>query len=251
MNREAPISSITAGPPRPTAASILQDDDSLPTSTSSNTITFTLSRTVKSSLGSTSLSLSSPNPEVSSPPPTTEPPEEPASRTNLGAGLGAGLGGAVALLTGIAIFICWRRRQKQVKGSETPYHEMDAHDSTYRHNSMLFPAELNEEDSKKSMEPAELPAKLPPGPYELQGDIAPIAHGHAPPTSGKNAMIRHHEKPESGDSNLIPEKPGSDATTPSSPPGHLKRAEMGVKRPAAMTRPDSTQSQGGPWHDRF
>ncbi|KAI4276752.1 MAG: hypothetical protein LQ337_002278 [Flavoplaca oasis] len=248
MNREAPISSITAGPSR---ASIIQDDDSLPTSTSSNTIAFTLSRTVKSSISSTSLSLSSPNPEVSSPPPTTEPPEEPASRTNLEAGLGGGLGGAVALLTSIAIFLCWRRRQKQAKASETPYHEMDAHDSTYRHNSMLFPAELNEEDSKKSMEPAELPAKLPSGPYELQGDIAPIAHGHAPPTSGKNATIRLHEKTESGDTTLISEKPGSDATTPASPSGDPKKAEMGVKRPAALNRPDSTHSQGGPWHDRF
>lgn len=203
MDREAPISSITAGPPRSTAASTIQDDDpSLPTSTSSGTITYTLRRTVSLSPSSTNPSSSSPNLEASTIPPATE---ETASHSNLGAGLGGGLGGAAALLIGLGIFICWRRKGKQVKESEDLYHEMDAHDSTYRHNSMLFPAELNEEDSKTSMEPAELPTKLPPGPYELQGDSTVMTHNRASPTSSN----------------------------------------------VAQNRPDSTQSQGGPWHDSF
>lgn len=249
MDREAPISSITAGPPRSTAASIIQDDDpSLPTSTSSGTITYTLRRTVSSSPSSTDPSSSSPNPEASTIPPATE---ETASHSNLGAGLGGGLGGAAALLIGIGIFICWRRRGKQVKESEDLYHEMDAHDSTYRHNSMLFPAELNEEDSKTSMEPAELPTKLPPGPYELQGDSTVMTHNRASPTSSNDAKTRPHDKPELGDTCLTPDKIASSVTTPASNSSDLKDADMRVKRPLAQNRPDSTHSQGGPWHDSF
>ncbi|KAL9000680.1 MAG: hypothetical protein Q9169_000716 [Polycauliona sp. 2 TL-2023] len=225
MDRGAPISSVIAGPPRSTAASLVQDDDpSLPTSTSSNTLTLTLRRTVSSSPSSTNPSFSSPTTEPLTILPATD---KSASHSKLGAGLGGGLGGAAALLIGAAIFMYWRRRGNYAKESETPYHEMDAHDSTYRHNSRLFPAELTE--SKKSMEPAELPAKLPPGPYELQGDTttAAISHDRAPSLSTNDAKIRTHEKSELFGDTLHPNDPGSDGRTPASDSNGVKN--VGVK----------------------
>ncbi|KAL8853946.1 MAG: hypothetical protein Q9221_001254 [Calogaya cf. arnoldii] len=229
-----PISSVIAGPVRPT-------------SISSGTLTSTRRRTISSSPSSINPSFSSPNPEASTIPEATE---KTVSHSNLGAGLGGGLGGAAALLIGIAIFFCWRRRGKQGKGSEDTNHEMDAHDSTYLNNSMLFPAELTEE-SKPPIGPAELPTKMPPGPYELQGDSTVNVDNQASPTSSNGANIKLQNGPELGDTGPNPDKLAPSVTTPASNSGYLKDAKIGVKRPLAQNRPDSTSSQSGPWHDRF
>ncbi|KAL8655949.1 MAG: hypothetical protein Q9226_002841 [Calogaya cf. arnoldii] len=241
-----PISSVIAGPVRPT-------------STSSGTLTSTLRRTISSSPSSINPSSSSPNTEASTIPEATE---KTVSHSKLGAGLGGGLGGAAALLIGIAIFFCWRRRGTQVKGSEDTNHEMDAHDSTYLNNSMLFPAELAEE-SKPPIGPAELPAKMPPigpaelptkmppGPYELQGDSTVNVDNQASPTSSNGANIKLHNRPELGDTGPTSDKLAPSVASPASNSGDLKDAKMGVKRPLAQNRPNSTSSQSGPWHDRF
>ncbi|KAL8786646.1 MAG: hypothetical protein Q9213_002675 [Squamulea squamosa] len=245
MNREPPISSITAGPPRATASSNIEDDDpSLPTSTSSGTLTLTLRKTVTSSrsslsstslLGPSSLSVnsSSANTQTSDIPPAT------GNHSNLGAGLGGGLGGAAALLIGIAVFIFYRRRQKPSIESNVKYHEMDAHDSTYQHNSMLFPAELTNEDSKTSMEPAELSPKTAPafGPYELPGGDEAVGAAQVPVASSNNVENSHQEKPKLGDTTTVSELSG------------LQDTEVKVRRPLAQKRPDSHSS--GPWHDNL
>ncbi|KAL8771836.1 MAG: hypothetical protein Q9209_002774 [Squamulea sp. 1 TL-2023] len=242
MNREPPISSITAGPPRATAASNIEDDDpSIITSTSSGTLTLTLRKTVTpsrsslrstSSLGPSSLSVNSSSANA---PQTSDIPPATGHHSKLGAGLGGGLGGAAALLIGAAIFILCRRRQKPSTESDVKYHEMDAHDSTYQHNSMLFPAELTNEDSKTSMEPAELSPKTAPafGPYELPGDDKAVG---VPVASSNSVENTHQEKPKMGDTTTVSEL------------SSLQDTEANVRRPLAPKRPDS---HSGPWHDNF
>lgn len=245
MKRGAPYSSTTAGPPRSTAASIMQDDDpDLPTSTRSGTITSTLRRTVSSSPSSTIPSSSSPNAAVSTNPPPAA--KDDVSHSHLGAGLGGGLGGAAALLIGTAIFIYWRRGLKQIKESKHHYQEMEAPGPTYGHTLTLSPAELTAGAGNTWMEAAELPTKMPPGPSELQGDTAFMTNKTASPTSSDVAEIPVHDKPELADTSVIPGKvasPSSDRTD---------AGEMRLQRPLLPpNRPDSAHSQAGPWHDRF
>ncbi|KAL8922409.1 MAG: hypothetical protein Q9172_003565 [Xanthocarpia lactea] len=237
LSGDKPYSSITAGPPRATGASILRDDDpSLPTSTTFRSFTTTVRRTVSSSRSSSNPSPPSPssfNPSSSNPNPqqsTIPPVTEAASHSNLGAGLGGGLGGSAALVTGIAVFICCRRRYKRVKEGVDTHQEMDADNSTHRPNSMLFPAELAHEESLAWKEPAELSpqaAELPPGPYELPGDATTIVDDRGPPTISDNAEIRLQHKPELRD--------------PSD-------TDVEVKRPLAQKR---MGSGSGPWQDDY
>ncbi|KAL8736689.1 MAG: hypothetical protein Q9166_000055 [cf. Caloplaca sp. 2 TL-2023] len=230
MNREAPFSSITAGPASATAASILGDDDpSAPTSTSLDTLTYTLRKTV-----------SKPSTQPSIPPQnSTLGPQntEATHRSNLGAGLGGGLGGATAaILIATAIAIYWKRKHRRAEKGENKYHEMESQDPTHRHNSMLFPAELTHEDSKASLKPAELSsitAKPVTGPYELHAEDKAIEK------SSDDVKATPSDKTE------------VDNTSMASDLSDLKEAEAKLKRPLAQNRPDSTYSQSGPWHDSY
>ncbi|KAL8800094.1 MAG: hypothetical protein Q9182_005406 [Xanthomendoza sp. 2 TL-2023] len=267
LTREAPFSSITAGPSSSTAAPSLDDDDDDddedgPTSTTRNTFTLTLRRTVTSSPSTLPTTLAQ-TIVVQTTGAAHSPVTEAAHHSNLGAGLGGGLGGAAAVLVGIAIFFYSRRKKKRVskdKGSD--YHELDHPDPTHRHNSTLFPAELNCEDSKVPPVPAELGSKttiMPVGPYELQGDTEVIHQGA---TSGN-----HHDSLLSEISAIPPaysrdikttkakdnaqDNPRSKHTTIDSDLSDIKGTAALAHRPSAQVRPESTSSRSGPWHDTY
>ncbi|KAL8812240.1 MAG: hypothetical protein Q9200_001181 [Gallowayella weberi] len=240
MTREAPFSSITAGPSSSTAAPVMNDDDdneSGPTSTTRGTFTITLRKTVSSSL-STLPSTLPPTTEAARPPVT-----EAAHHSSLGAGLGGGLGGAAAVL---------------INGG-SKYHEMDATDPTHRHNSTLSPAELNCDDSKVPPVPAELGSNtttLPGGPYELQGDTgviselatsgnhqdSPLSETTATPPANSRDIKTTKAKDNAQDS------PGLNDTTIDSDLGDTKGTAAQTHRPSAHGRSDS---QAGPWHDTY
>ncbi|KAL8701796.1 MAG: hypothetical protein Q9224_000343 [Gallowayella concinna] len=266
MSREAPFSSITAGPSRSTAAPLQDDDDSSePTSTTSDTFTLTLRRTVSSSS-------STPSPTL---PPTTEathpPPMEAPHHSNLGAGLGGGLGGAAAVLMGIALFFYSRRKQRRVSVDEgSKYHEMDTPDAAHRHNSRLFPAELHYEDSKVSLAPAELGSSkttaAPVGPYELQGDLYEM-EGDTEAIAKDGDSGGHQDKPLSENTTTSPtyssdikttkakessrDSPIVDDMTIVSDLSDIRGTAARGHRPSAQNRPDSTYSPSGPWHDNY
>lgn len=150
------------------------------------------------------------------------------------------------MLIGIAIFIYWRRGLKQIKESKNHYQEMEAPGPTYRHTLTLSPVELTADAANTWVEPAELPAKMPPGPSELQGDTAFMTNKSASPTSSNVAEIPVHDKPELGDTSVNPEKVASNSSE------RRDTAETRLQRPLfPPNRPDSAHSQAGPWHDRF
>ncbi|KAI4238790.1 MAG: hypothetical protein L6R40_005645 [Gallowayella cf. fulva] len=267
MSREAPFSSITAGPASATAAASgtndddNSDDSSGPTATTRATSTLTLRRTVLSSPRSSTLTMGIPPAATEAATGAATPPStEPAEHSHLGAGIGGGLGGALAaLLLGIAIVICWRRRRQRSalqKGDESKsnYHEMDTPDPAHRHNSRLFPAELNYEDSKTSLGLAELGVKTA-GPYELLGDTEAITvKGLRGGGLDRGDVEGDGILEDSGDVETMEKKidgtkePESEHATDSS---DGKDTGAKSRRPLARNRPDSTHSQSGPWHDSF
>lgn len=247
----APFSSITAGPARPTS---LAAAASSATSTSSDTITFVLRKTVTPGTIYTASTQAVPTQPVS----TAAAAASGHHGPNVGAGVGGAVGGAVLLASLISLLCLVRRRRKKratERSIKDGHYELPSDDPTLGQNSMLFPAELHPQGSKSALSPAELetkeskaskaspnPAELSAteqssGPYELHGKEINTVEVPTSPL-GSSEATRGPSSHYSGDAKWD-DRSAVDGS---------KGTGVGIKRPPNRHNPDS---MSGPWHDTY